>query len=96
MADLMTYKGRPLVRDNNKIYLGEPTNNFITVLTILENKVGATSLIPSRILVQLQNTDPALALSSDKIVKEVERKNLYDALEIGAIWLEKKLSGGEV
>ena len=33
-----------------------------------------------------------LALTSDKILKEVERKNLYDALEIGAIWLEKKLS----
>lgn len=96
MADIMTYKGRPLVRDNNKIYLGEPSNPAITVLTILENKVGATSLIPSRILVQLQSTDPALAMTSDKILKEVERKNLYDALEIGAIWLEKKLSGGEV
>lgn len=96
MADIMTYKGRPLVRDNNKIYLGEPQNSVITVLTILENKVGATSLIPSRILVQLQSTDPALAMTSDKILKEVERKNLYDALEIGSIWLEKKLSGGEV
>ncbi len=88
MASPMMYKGRPVVRDGNKLYFGEPYNKFMIVLTVLQN-VGD---IPSRILVQLQNTDPALAMTSEKIVKEVERKNLYDAFEIGSIWLEKQLS----
>ncbi len=88
MAKPMIYKGRPVVRDGNKLYFGEPYNPFMIVLTVLEN----TADIPSRILVQLQNTDPALAMSSEKIVKEVERKNLYDAFEIGSIWLEKQLA----
>lgn len=88
----MTYKGRPVVRDNNKLYFGEPTNPFMIVLTVLENKQTGNTVLPSRVLVQLQNTDPALAMSGDKIVKEGERKNLYDALELGSIWLEKQLS----
>ena len=88
----MTYKGRPVVRDNNKLYFGEPSNPFMIVLTVLENKQTGNNVLPSRVLVQLQHTDPALAMSGDKIVKEGERKNLYDALEHGSIWLEKQLS----
>ena len=88
MASPMVYKGRPVVRDGNKLYFGEPYNPYMVVLTVLQN-VGD---IPSRILVQLQNTDPALAMTSEKIVKEVERKNLFDAFEIGSIWLEKQLA----
>ena len=88
MADTMIYKGRPVVKDGNKLYFGEPYNAFMVVLTVLQN----VDDVPTRILVQLQNTDPALAMSSEKIVKEVERKNLYDAFEIGSIWLEKQLS----
>ena len=88
----MTYKGRPVVRDNNKLYFGEPSNPFMIVLTVLENKQTGNNVLPSRVLVQLQNTDPARAMSGDKIVKEGERKNLYDALELGSIWLEKQLS----
>ena len=88
MASPMVYKGRPVVRDGNKLYFGEPYNPYMVVLTVLQN----TGEIPSRILVQLQNTDPALAMTSEKIVKEVERKNLFDAFEIGSIWLEKQLA----
>ena len=88
MASPMVYKGRPVVRDGNKLYFGEPYNPYMVVLTVLQN----TGDIPSRILVQLQNTDPALAMTSEKIVKEVERKNLFDAFEIGSIWLEKQLA----
>ena len=88
MQDTMIYKGRPVVKDGNKLYFGEPYNAFMVVLTVLQSVED----VPSRILVQLQNTDPALAMSSEKIVKEVERKNLYDAFEIGSIWLEKQLA----
>ena len=87
MSQPMMYKGYPVVSDGNKVYFGEPYNPFMVVLTVLENKEG----IPSRILVQLQNTDPALALSTEKIVKESERKNLYDAYELASVWLGSAL-----
>ena len=88
MAQPMIYKGRPVVRDGNKLYFGEPSNPFIVVLTVLQN----VNDVPARILVQLQSTDPALAFSNEKIVKEAERKNLFDAFELCSLWLEKQLS----
>ena len=77
---------RSVLKATRNVAVGEVI--FMVVLTVLQN----VDDVPTRILVQLQNTDPALAMSSDKIVKEVERKNLYDAFEIGSIWLEKQLS----
>jgi hypothetical protein len=62
------------------------------VLTVLETSKVQDLDVPARILVQLQSTDPALAMKNEKIIKEVERKNLYDALEIGSIWLERQLA----
>ena len=88
MAQPMTYKGRPVVRDGNKLYFGEPANPFMVVMTVLQN----VNDVPARILVQLQSTDPALAFSNEKIVKEAERKNLFDAFELCSLWLEKQLS----
>ena len=90
MSDVMTYKGRPLVRSSNKVYYGEPYNKCMDVLTILEG--AGENEIPSRIIVQLQSTDPALAMKKEKILNEVERKTLSDALNIGSVWLEKQLS----
>ena len=62
----------------------------MVVLTILEG--AGENEIPSRIIVQLQSTDPALAMKKEKILNEVERKTLSDALNIGSVWLEKQLS----
>ena len=89
MADIMTYKGFPVVKDGNKIYLGEPYKKAIVVLTVLENAKLGDDEIPTRILVQLQSTDPELAMKKEKILNEVERKTLSDALNIGSVWLEK-------
>ena len=31
--------------------------------------------------------------SRDRVVKKSEKQNLYDAMDVGAIWLERALSG---
>ena len=62
------------------------------MLTILENTGDGENKMPSRILVQLQSTDPALAMKKEKILNEVERKTLADALNIGSVWLDKQLA----
>lgn len=92
MTDLLKYKGYPIVKSGNKIYYGEPYNKAIVVLTVLENTTVAGTELPSRIIVQLQSTDPELAMKKEKILSEVERKTLVDALNIGSVWLEKVLS----
>lgn len=89
MSEILSYKGFPIVKNGNKIYYGEPYNKAIVVLTVLDNMKMGEIEMPSRIIVQLQSTDPALAMKKEKILNEVERKTLSDALNIGSVWLEK-------
>ena len=90
MSEIMTYKDRPLVREKNRIYYGDPSNDVLAVLIILTNATVNGAEVPSRVLVQLQSTDPALAMKPEKIISEAERKNLADALNLAALWLEKQ------
>ncbi len=89
--NILQYKGQPLVRCGNKIYYGDPAQRAILVLTILQSQNVDGEDIPTRVLVQIQSTDPALELSPAKILKESEKSTLVDALEIGTIWLQREL-----
>ena len=54
----LTYKGKPLLRKDNLLYLGNMSDRYIIMLQILEESdVNATKL-PSRVAVSLQQTDP--------------------------------------
>ncbi len=89
--NILTYKGQPLARCGNKIYYGDPSQKAILVLTILESKTQNGDDVPSRVLIQIQSTDPTLELSPKKIIKEAEKSTLSDAIEIGTIWLQREL-----
>lgn len=88
MGETVMYKGRPLVRNGNKIYYGDPKDKYILVLTILENKDN----VPTRINIQIWDTNPDLALKSEKIVKQGEKKDLSEAMDFGIVWLERELA----
>ena len=91
-AGALTYKGRPLVRSGNTIYYGDMGDKYVAMLQILaEAPVGGEQL-PSKVSVQIWSTDDELR-PRDRIVKKTEKSNLYDALNIASIWLERQLSG---
>ena len=75
MADqkeLLTYKGRPLVRKDNLIYYGSMADKYIVMLQVLETKKEHDMDLATRVLVQLQLTDPNLK-ARDRVVKRVKR-----------------------
>ena len=95
MADdknVLTYKGHPLMRKDNLIYYGSMADSHIVMLQILETKKVNDVDVATRVSVQLQLTDPA-AKSRDRIVKKSEKPGLYDALDVGCVWLERALAG---
>ena len=97
MADKKTeiplnYKGHPLRRKDNLIYYGSMADKYIIALQILATQKEGDLDVASKISVQLQLTDPDLK-SRDRVVKKSEKSNLYDAIDVGAIWLERALSG---
>ncbi len=81
------YKGKPLVRENNIICYGDMEDEYYLFLMILTNKKENGIEVPDKILVQILSTK-----EKNKIIKQGEKSGLYDALDIGIIWLERALA----
>lgn len=91
-ANVLMYKGHPLMRKDSLIYYGSMADSHIVMLQVLETKKVGDSDIATRVSVQLQLTDPS-AKSRDRIVKKSEKPGLYTALDVGCVWLERALAG---
>lgn len=88
----LIYKNHPLRRVDNLIYYGSMADKYIVLLQILDTKKEKDMDVATRVSVQLQLTDPDLK-SRDRVVKRSEKDNLYAAMDVGCIWLERALSG---
>lgn len=88
----IVYKNHPLRRVDNLIYYGSMADKYIVLLQILDTKKEKDMDVATRVSVQLQLTDPDLK-SRDRVVKRSEKDNLYAAMDVGCIWLERALSG---
>lgn len=91
MSELLTYKGRPLMRKDNLIYYGSMADQYIVMLQILETKKEHDLNLATKVLVQLQLTDPNLR-ARDRVVKKSEKDGFYTALDVGCVWLERALA----
>ncbi|MBQ3084418.1 MAG: hypothetical protein IJC46_03075 [Clostridia bacterium] len=84
------YKGFPLVRCKNDIYYGDPKDPYVIFITILATD-GSEEEIPTRVTVELLATDESIPIW-ERSQKKSEKNSLYDALDIGLIWLQRALS----
>ena len=94
MADntpFLMYKGRPLVRSGNVLYYGSMAEKYVIVMQVLSTKEENGMTMAEKIQVQLMLTDPEVRMK-DRIVKKSEKIGLYNAMDIGSIWLERSLS----
>ncbi len=87
----LEYKGFPLRRKDNLIYYGSMADKYIIMLQITETKKVKDMDVASKVVVQLQLTDPNLK-SRDRVVKKTEKDSLYAAIDVAAVWLERALS----
>lgn len=92
--DNLIYRGRPLLRQGTELYYGDMRDPYIIMLRILTTDKVAEHDIASRVAVSLLKTDPD-ANPLERIVKHGEKNGLYDALDIGAVWLERALAADE-
>lgn len=89
--EFLTYKGRPLVRKGNEIYYGDMSEKYVILLQIMSTKKDGDMEIADKVLIQLLNTDSDLR-PKERIVKKSEKFGLYNAMDIGTIWLERALN----
>ena len=90
---LLMYKGKPLVRQGNVIFYGNPGDKYI-VSFVLDNfeKMGQTD-VAGHVVIQLQQNDTYLN-PKNKMIKKAEREDLWSAIDIGAFGLEDALAEG--
>ncbi|MDR0324914.1 MAG: hypothetical protein LBI19_02305 [Oscillospiraceae bacterium] len=88
----LTYKGHPLRRKDTLLYYGSMAQKYIVMLQILDSAEKDGVALPTRVSLQLQLTDPDLK-SRDRVVKKSEKNSLYSAIDVGAVWLDRALSG---
>jgi arginyl-tRNA synthetase len=87
----LEYKGYPLRRKDNLIYYGSMTDKYIIMIQITETKKVKDMDVATKVIVQLQLTDPNLK-SRDRVVKKSEKTSLYAAIDVAAVWLERALN----
>ena len=86
----LSYKGHPLRRKDNLIYYGSMSDKYIAMLQVTETKKVKDMDVATRVVVQLQLTDPELK-SRDRVVKKTEKNSLYAAMDVAYVWLTRSL-----
>ena len=87
----LMYKGRPLVRSGNVLYYGSMAEKYVIMMQILTTKDANDMKMAEKIQIQLLSTDESLRMK-DRIIKKSEKVGLYNAMDIGSIWLERALN----
>ena len=79
------------IRDrDNLIYYGSMSDKYIAMLQVTETKKVKDMDVATRVVVQLQLTDPELK-SRDRVVKKTEKNSLYAAMDVAYVWLTRSL-----
>jgi len=89
-TNFLTYKDKPLVRSGNEIYYGDMSEAYVVRFEILSSKTVDGKEVADKISVQLLKSDIQLDMK-DRIEKETTKATMFDALDVGFVWLERKL-----
>ena len=92
-SKVLEYKGHQLRRKDNLIYYGSMADKYIIMLQVTETKQQEDLALATRIVVQLQYTDPDLK-SRDRVIKKSEKTSFFEAIDVAAVWLERALTAG--
>ena len=84
----LTYKGKPLVRKDNELYYGRMTDPYVLYLQILSTKQSGNMQVADKVHLQLLSTDETRTPEA-RVARQTTKNGLYNALDIGSIWLQK-------
>ena len=82
----LTYKGKPLVRKDNELYYGNMTDPYVLYLQITTTKPVGDQQVADKVHLMLLSTDTTKA-PQERVMRQTTKIGLYNALDIGSIWL---------
>ena len=84
----LTYKGKPLVRKDNELYYGRMTDPNVLRMQSLSTKPVRGMEVADKVHLQLLSTDESKPREA-RVARQTTKNGLYNALDIGSIWLQK-------
>lgn len=84
----LMYKDRPLVRQDDLIVYGDMNEKYILMLDIMSYTTQNGVRVPDDIFVSVVESQ-----DQNKIIRQGQKKGLYEAFGMGVIWLETALGG---
>ncbi len=78
------------MRKDNVLYYGNMSDKYVIMMTVKSGKKIDDLELSDKITVQLMYTDDEIR-SRDRVVKKSEKQGLYNAMDIGSVWLERAL-----
>ena len=84
----LTYKGKPLVRKDNELYYGNMTDPYVLYLQITTTKPVGDQQVADKVHLMLLSTDESKPREA-RVARQTTKNGLYNALDIGSIWLQK-------
>ncbi len=91
MSESLIYKGKPLIRCDKILYYGSMTDSHIIRMQIFDTVSDHGLPVASKVMVTLMQTDEKLN-PAERVVKNGEKKGLYEAIDIADVWLTRALS----
>ncbi|MDR3551844.1 MAG: hypothetical protein P4L75_01855 [Clostridia bacterium] len=88
--NFLMYRNKPLVRCGNILYYGNMSDKYVVMLQIVNQKPFKDTEEAGVVQIQLMATDPDIR-ARDRIIKKSEKEGLFNAIDIGSIWLERQL-----
>ncbi len=85
--EVLTYKGKMLLRKGNEIYYGNPGEKYMVVFRIIETDKLEDLDISTKVVIELRTNSE----NNSMLIKQAERDGLYKAFDIGFFWLEDAL-----
>ncbi len=85
--EVLTYKGKMLLRKDNEIYYGAPGEKYMVVFRITESEKLQDLDISKKVVIELRTNEK----ENSTLIKQAERDGLYKAFDIGFFWLEDAL-----
>ncbi len=82
----LEYKGKPLVREGDTVCYGDMSDKYILILEIMSYKKTEKGDLPDQIFIQVVESQ-----NQANIVKQGSKSGLYEAFNLGLIWLEHEL-----
>lgn len=84
----MMYRGKPLARCGNVLYLGDLNAGYFVMMQIINTEKVEDLDVPQKVAVQLIANNPELP-PKDRVLKRAMKDGLYGAVDIGSVWLDQ-------